>query len=101
MVFRDFEFVHGVEKSRARAREVRKMHFSTLRRVFAHAHYKLEFDDAERKSGRSDDNRTQKFSYYLHKLKMRSENKVALAVELSINCRIFSLYTGYFDDGIK
>ena len=46
--------------------------------------YKLEFDDAEKKSGRSDDNRTQKFSYYLHILKMRSKNKVALAVELSI-----------------
>ena len=36
------------------------------KRVFAHAHYKLEFDDAEMKSERSDDNRTQKFSYYLH-----------------------------------
>ena len=76
--------MHGVEKSRARAREVRKMHFCTPRRVFAHAHYKLEFDDAEMRSGRSDDNRTQKFSYYLHILKMRSKNKVALAVELSI-----------------
>ena len=42
---RDFEFVHGVEKSRARAREARKMHW----RVFAHAHYKLEIDDAERR----------------------------------------------------
>ena len=50
------------------------------------AHYKLEFADAKRKSGRSDDNRTQKFSYYLHILKMRSKNKVALAVELSIYC---------------
>ena len=27
----------------------------------------------------------QKFSYYLHILKMRSKNKVALAVELSIH----------------
>ena len=66
MVFRDFEFVHGVEKSRARAREARKMHFCTPRRVFAHAHNKLDFDDAERLSGRSDDNGTQKFSYYVH-----------------------------------
>ena len=40
--------MHGVEKSRARAREARKMHFRTPRQVFAHAHYKLEFDDAER-----------------------------------------------------
>ena len=46
-VFRDFEFVHGVEKSRARAREARKMHFCIPRGVFAHVHYKLEFDDAE------------------------------------------------------
>ena len=36
--FRDFEFVLGVEKSRARAREARKMHFCTPRRAFAHAH---------------------------------------------------------------
>ena len=41
-------FVHGVEKSRARAREARKMHYCTSRRVFAHAHNKLEFDDSER-----------------------------------------------------
>ena len=27
MVFRDSEFVHGVETSRVRAREARKMHF--------------------------------------------------------------------------
>ena len=47
-VFGDFEFVHGVEKSRACAREARKIHFCTPRRVFAHAHYKLEFDDAKR-----------------------------------------------------
>ena len=47
-VFGDSEFVHGVEKSRARAREARKVHFCTPRRIFAHAHYKLEFDDAER-----------------------------------------------------
>ena len=40
--------MQGVEKSRARAREARKMHFCTPVRVFAHAHYKLEFDDAER-----------------------------------------------------
>ena len=79
--------MRGVKKSRARAREVRKMHW----RVFAHAHYKLEFDDVERKSGRSDDNRTRKFSYYLHILKMRSKNKVALAVELSILlCYVFN-----------
>ena len=62
----DFGFVHGVEKSRARSREALKMHFCTPRRVFAHAHYKLEFDDAERLSGHSDDNRTQKFLYYVH-----------------------------------
>ena len=94
MVFRDFEFVHSVEKSRARAREARKMHFCTPRRVFAHANHKLEFDDAGRYSGRSDDNRTQKFSYYLHIYKMRAKNKVALAVELSIliadNCIFFT-----------
>ena len=34
------------------------------------------------KDSRSDDNRTQKFSYYLHIQKMRSKNKVALAMEL-------------------
>ena len=45
---------------------------------------KLKFDDAERLSGRSDANRTQKVSYYLHILEMRGKNKVALAVELSI-----------------
>ena len=45
--------MHSVEKSRARAREARKVHFCTPRRVFAHAHYKLEFDDAKRLSGRS------------------------------------------------
>ena len=76
--------MQGVEKSRARAREARKMHLYTPRLVFAHAHYKLEFDDAERLLGCSDDNRTQKFSSYVHILKMRSKNKVALAVELSI-----------------
>ena len=58
--------MHGVEKSRARTREARKMHFCTPRRVFAHAHYKHEFDDAERLSGRSDNNRTQKVSDYVH-----------------------------------
>ena len=58
--------MHGVEKSRARAREAQKMHFCTPRRVFAHAHYKLEIDDAERLSGRSYDNRTQKFFSYVH-----------------------------------
>ena len=76
--------MHGVEKSRARVREARKMHVCTPRRVFSHAHYKLEFDVTERKSSPSDDNRTQKFSYSLHILKIRSKNKVALAVELSI-----------------
>ena len=76
--------MHGVEKSRARAREARKMHFCTTMRVYANANCKLEFDDAERLSGRSDDNRTQKFSNYVHISKMRSKNKVALAVELSI-----------------
>ena len=35
-------------------------------------------------SGRFDDNRTQEFSNYVHIQKMRSKNKVALAVELSI-----------------
>ena len=59
------------------------MHFCTTRRVFAYAHYKLKFDDAERLSGRSDDNRTQKFSNYVHITKMR-KIKVGLAVELSI-----------------
>ena len=49
--------MHGVEKSRDRTREARKMHFCTPRRAFAHAHYKLEFDDAERLSDHSDDNR--------------------------------------------
>ena len=57
--------MHGVEKSRARAREAQKMHLCTQMRVFAHVHYKLEFDDAERESGRTDDNRTQTFSYHL------------------------------------
>ena len=42
------------------------MHFCTLRQVFVHAHYKLEFDDAERLPSLSDDNRTQKFSYYVY-----------------------------------
>ena len=77
--------MHDVEKSRDRAPEARKMHFCTPRRVFAHAYYKHEFDDAERLSGCSDDNRTQKLSNYVQ---MRSKNKVALAVELSIHvCR--------------
>ena len=58
--------MHGVEKSRARARGARKMYFGTPRRVFAHAHYKLEFDDAEKLSGRSDDNRTQEFANNVH-----------------------------------
>ena len=82
-VFRDFEFVHGVEKSQARAREARKMHFCTPRRVFAHAHFKLEFDDAERLSGRSDDNRTKKIQLCTY-LKDEIKNNVALAMELSI-----------------
>ena len=47
---------------------------------------KIEFDDAERLSGRSDDNRTQKFSNYVPIQKIRSKNKVAFAVELSILC---------------
>ena len=33
-------FFHGVEKSRARAREARKMQFCTQRQLFVHAHYK-------------------------------------------------------------
>ena len=41
--------------------------------------------------GRSDDNRTQKFSNYVHIKKMRTKNKVALAVELSI-CLITLIY---------
>ena len=49
IIFRDFEFVHGFEKLRACAREARKMHVCTPRRVFAHAHYKLGFDNAEKK----------------------------------------------------
>ena len=62
------------------------MDFCCPRRVFAHAQYKIEFDDAERLSGRLDDNRTQKVhvSYCVNILKIRSKNKVALAVELSI-----------------
>ena len=60
------------------------MHFCTPRRVFAHAHYKLEFDDAKSLPGRLDDNHTQKFSYYVHIKKIRSKTKIALAVELSI-----------------
>ena len=76
--------MHGIEKSRARAREAGKMHFCTPGRVFAHAHYKLEIDDAERLSGRSGDKSSQKFSSYVHIQKMRLKNKVALAVELSI-----------------
>ena len=47
-IFRDFEFVHGFEKSRARAREARKLHYCTPNRVFGHTHYKLGFDGAER-----------------------------------------------------
>ena len=58
--------MHGVEKSRARAQEAEKMHFCVPRRVFAHAHYTFEFDDAKSVSGRSDDNQTQRFSYYVH-----------------------------------
>ena len=63
--------------------------FCTLRQVFAHARYNLEFDDAKSLSGCSDNNRTQKFSNYVHIKKMRTKNKVALAVELSI-CVPFS-----------
>ena len=48
----------------------------------------LEFDDTERKPGRSDDNRKQKFSYSLNIYKMRKRNKVALAVE-----SVMSFYT--------
>ena len=40
--------MHGLKKSRARARETRKMYFCTARQVFTHAHNTLEFDDAER-----------------------------------------------------
>ena len=61
-----------------------KMHFCTPGRVSTHAHYKLGFDSAEMYSGRSNDNRTQRVSDYLHILKIRSKNKVAFAVELSI-----------------
>ena len=65
--------MHSFGKSRARAREARKMHVRTLRRVFPHAHHKLEFGDAERESGRSDDNRAQKFfilfSYFKDEIK--------------------------------
>ena len=63
MIFRDFEFVHGFEKSRTR--EAWKIHFCTARRVSAPAHYNLGFDNVERQSGRSDDNHAQKFSYHL------------------------------------
>ena len=48
--------------------------FCTTRRVFAHAHNKLEFDDAEMLSGRSNVNRTQKFSYYSH-IYLKDEKK--------------------------
>ena len=58
--------MHSVEKSRARAQEAQKMHFCTPRRVFAHAHYNIEYDEAERLSGRSDDNHTVKFLFYVH-----------------------------------
>ena len=44
-IVRDFEFVHGFEISRARAREARRIHLCTLMRVFAHAYYKLGFDN--------------------------------------------------------
>ena len=44
-IFRDFEFVHGFEKSRARAVDGA---FLYPRRVFTHAYYKLGFDNAER-----------------------------------------------------
>ena len=46
-VFIGYEFLHGVEESKARAREARTMHFCTPRREFAHAQYKLEFGNAE------------------------------------------------------
>ena len=84
--------MHGAKKSRARAREARKMHFCTPGRVFAHAHYKLEFGDAERQSGCNDDSRKHKFTYCLHIQKMRSKNKVALAVELSIVCSFCDIF---------
>ena len=71
------------------------MHFCTPRRVFAHAHYKLEFDNAESLSGRSDDNHTQTFSYYVHIKKISSKNKVALAVELSIDLVNDDVYTKF------
>ena len=44
--------MHGFEKLRTCAREARKMHVCSPRRVFAHAHYKLGFDNAEMNSGR-------------------------------------------------
>ena len=52
-VLKNHEPVHGKHG---------KCIFCTPRRVIAHAHYKLKFDDAERLSGCSDDNRTQMFS---------------------------------------
>ena len=45
---------------------VLKMHFCTPGQVSTHAHYKLGFDNAERYSSRLNDNRTQRFSNYLH-----------------------------------
>ena len=58
--------------------------FCTPRRVSTNAHYKLGFDNAERYLGRLNDNRTQRFSDYLHILNIRAKIKVALAVDLSI-----------------
>ena len=83
-LWEEFKYVQGVVKSRAHALVARKKHFCTPRRVFVHAHYNLEFDDAESLSGRSDDNHTPTFSNYVQIEKMKAKNKVALAVELSI-----------------
>ena len=59
-IFQDFDCVHGFEKSPAHVCEAWEMHFCTQRRVFACAHVTLGFDNAERYSGRSDNNWTQK-----------------------------------------
>ena len=56
-IFRDFKFLFGYEKSRARARDAWKMHFCNPRPVSTHAHFNLRFDN-------TDDNRIQKVSDY-------------------------------------
>ena len=56
----------GFDKSPTRARDAWKMHFCAPRPVSARAHYKLRFENAEWQSGRSGDNRIQKFSEFAY-----------------------------------